>query len=67
MDKVLINALRELAEKQTVAEYIESEYPEAEYITDYFDGDADDAYHSGVDDGKIELARELLKSIEENV
>ena len=52
-------------EERVAEEYTVDEFPH--YFADFFDGDADDAYISGEEDGKIKLARQLLKYLEENV
>ena len=59
MDEKLINYLNKIANCTAP----EDELSEGEYFNPYdcWGGNADDIYFGGIDAGRIELARELLK------
>jgi hypothetical protein len=61
MDTKMLEELKDLASEKTIGD--EQEAGEDVVVDDYAGGNVDDAYWKGHNDGQIDLARQLLKTM----
>lgn len=63
MNEQVLQTLKNTAVKNTKYESLNPDDDDGIDFRDYFNGDVDDAYDAGSDDGAIEFARSILNQL----